>query len=56
MAKILTKVKYCYTIFTLQVFHICLIVLLPGDNTEKIWAHWFLAKPKMIAAEGMGEL
>ena len=23
---------------------------LSGDNTEKIWAHQFLAKPKMIAA------
>ena len=24
----------------------------PGNNTEKIWVHWFLAKSKMIAAEG----
>ena len=24
-----------------------------GANTEKIWAHWFLAKPKKIAAGGM---
>ena len=23
-----------------------------GDNTEKIWPCWFLAKPKMIAAGG----
>ena len=26
------------------------------DNTEKIWAHWFLAKPKTIEAGGLGEL
>ena len=24
------------------------------DNTEKIWAHRFLAKPKTIAAGGLG--
>ena len=28
--------------------------LLPGDNTEKIWVNWFLAKPKMIAGGGLG--
>ena len=28
--------------------------ILPGDNTEKIWAHWFLAKPKTIAAGDLG--
>ena len=27
---------------------------LPEDNTEKIWAHRFLAKPKMIAGGGLG--
>ena len=27
---------------------------LVGDNTEKIWVHQFLAKPKMIAAGGLG--
>ena len=26
----------------------------PGDNTEKIWAHRFLAKPNTIAAGGLG--
>ena len=31
----------------------CLSVL-PGDNTEKISAHQFLAKPKTIAAGGDG--
>ena len=25
-----------------------------GENTEKIWAHRFLAKPKAIAAGGLG--
>ena len=25
-----------------------------GDNTEKIWVHQFLAKPKMIAGGGLG--
>ena len=25
-----------------------------GDNTEKIWAHQFLAKPKTIEAGGLG--
>ena len=31
--------------------------LLPGDNTEKIWVHWFLASPKTIAAgEGFREM
>ena len=25
-----------------------------GGSTEKIWAHWFLAKPKAIAAGGAG--
>ena len=29
---------------------------LSGDNTEKIWAHRFLAKPKTIEAGGLGEL
>ena len=24
-----------------------------GDNTEKIWAHRFLAKPKTIEVEGL---
>ena len=24
-----------------------------GDNAKKIWAHRFLAKPKMIAAGGL---
>ena len=23
------------------------------DNTGKVWAHWFLAKPKTIAAGGL---
>ena len=26
---------------------------LPSDNTEKIWAHPFFAKPKTIAAGGL---
>ena len=26
----------------------------PGDTTEKIWVHRFLAKPKTIAAGGLG--
>ena len=30
------------------------ILLLPGDNTEKIWAHRFLAKPKTIEVRGLG--
>ena len=25
-----------------------------GDNTEKIWAHRFLAKPEMIATGSLG--
>ena len=25
-----------------------------GGSTEKIWVHWFLAKPKAIAAGGAG--
>ena len=25
-----------------------------GDNTEKIWVHWFLAKPKIVKAGGLG--
>ena len=25
-----------------------------GDNTEKIWAHWFLVKPKTVATRGLG--
>ena len=25
-----------------------------GDNTEKIWVHWFLTKPKAITAGGLG--
>ena len=27
---------------------------IPGDNTEKVWAHQFLTKPKTIAAGGLG--
>ena len=27
---------------------------LTGDNTEKLWMHQFLAKPKMIAAGVLG--
>ena len=27
-----------------------------GDNTEKIWVHRFLAKPKTKEAGGLGEL
>ena len=27
---------------------------IPGDNTEKIWAHRFLEKPNKIAAGGLG--
>ena len=27
---------------------------LPRDNTEKVWAHRFLAKPKTIEAGGLG--
>ena len=25
-----------------------------GDNTKKIWVHWFLAKARAIAAEDLG--
>ena len=25
-----------------------------GDNSEKIWAHWFLAKQQTIAAGALG--
>ena len=25
-----------------------------GDNTEKVWAHRFLAEPKTITAGGLG--
>ena len=25
----------------------------PGYNAEKIWVHWFLTKPRMIAAGGL---
>ena len=28
------------------------IRMLTGDDIENVWAHWFLAKPKMIAAGG----
>ena len=30
------------------------IYLYTGDNTEKIWAYRFLAKPKTIAAGDLG--
>ena len=30
-------------------------LLLPGVNTEKIWAHRFLEKPKTIEAGGLGQ-
>ena len=30
------------------------MIWLTGDNTEKMWVHQFLAKPKMIAAGGLG--
>ena len=26
-----------------------------GDDTEKIWVHLFLERPKMITAGGLGE-
>ena len=38
-------------------FLVCIpeIELKPGDNTEKIWVHRFLTKPKTIAASGLVE-
>ena len=32
---------------------LCWCVSLTGDNTEKIWVHRFLAKPKTIAIGGL---
>ena len=31
-----------------------LLGLPPGDNTDKIWMHWFLAEPKTISTSGLG--
>ena len=30
------------------------MIWLTGDNTEKMWVQQFLAKPKLIAAGGLG--
>ena len=30
------------------------ICQMPGDNTEKIWAHRFFEKPNKIVAGGLG--
>ena len=32
--------------------YIYIYIYISGNNTEKIWAHRFLAKPKRIAAGG----
>ena len=39
----------CLKLFALTSFHIK-----SGNNTEKIWAHRFLAKPKTIETGGLG--
>ena len=28
--------------------------MLSGDNTQKIWKHWFLENPKKIVGGGLG--
>ena len=38
LVKPLTNIKDTYT----------------GDDTEKLWAHWFLTKPKTFVAGGLG--
>ena len=40
---------YTYTHYIHTYTH-TYIYIYTQDNTEKIWEHWFLTKPKMIAA------
>ena len=36
-----------------SLYLLLLLVTHSGDNAEKLWAHWFLTKPKKIAAGGL---
>ena len=46
--------NYSQEVINIQRRKAKLNIILPEDNTEKIWVHRFLAKPKTIAGGGLG--